>query len=86
MSRRELIEDFCDEYGYAFKENYSGRFTHGESCVGIVYDVANDTVLDDLKEYLMSIEEFDFAESIRDLVSYDSVGFLVGVVCFPSIY
>lgn len=85
MSRRELIEDFCEEYGYDFKENYSGRFTYGKSCVGIVYNVDDNTVLDDLEEYLMSIEEFDFAKSIRDLVSYDSVGFLLGVICFPSI-
>lgn len=45
MSKRELIENFCEEYGYDFRGDYSGRFMYGKSCVGIVYDVDDDTVL-----------------------------------------
>ena len=31
-----LIHDFCETYGYGFRDNYSGRYMYGKTCVGIV--------------------------------------------------
>ena len=33
-----VIKEFCDEYGYDFRDNYSGRCMFGETCIGIVGD------------------------------------------------
>lgn len=84
MSKRELIENFCEEYGYDFRGDYSGRFMYGKSCGGIVYDVDDDTVLNDLEEYLLDVDESDLAESIRDSARFDSMG-LSRIVYFPNI-
>lgn len=84
MSKRELIENFCEEYGYDFRGDYSGRFMYGKSCVGIVYDVDDDTVLNDLEEYFLDVDESNFAESIRNSARFDSMG-LSRIVYFPSI-
>jgi len=84
MSRRDLIEDFCNEYGYDFREKYTGRCMYSKFCVGIVYDVDDDVILGEFEDYLTGIEEFDFAESIRDLASFDCMG-LSRIIYFPSI-
>ena len=84
MSKRELIESFCEEYDYDFRGDYSGRFMYGKLCVGIVYDADDDTILNELQDYLLDEDECDFAKHIKDLAHFDSMG-LSRIVYFPSI-
>lgn len=30
-----LLEEFCDENGYTFYPDYSGRYMYGSTCLGI---------------------------------------------------
>ena len=35
MSVKERIERFAEEYGYSFRDDYSGRFMFGRRCIGV---------------------------------------------------
>lgn len=45
------IKEFCDEYDYDFRDDYSGRCMYGKTCIGIVGgDI--DVIYTQLNDYL----------------------------------
>jgi hypothetical protein len=34
----DLLQDFCDEHDYNFRERYSGRGMHDKECIGFIID------------------------------------------------
>lgn len=79
---RDLIESFCEDYGYSFYSDYSGRCMFGKTCVGIVCDDTN-TALEELEDYLRE-NECDYADSISSYASTDSMG-LQMILYFPRV-
>lgn len=46
------IKRFCDDNGYRYVDDYSGRFMYGKTCVGIIGDFIPDMVSIALVDYL----------------------------------
>ena len=46
-----VIEEFCNEYGYGLRDDYSGRCMFGETCIGIISDNTTLTCMQ-LTDYL----------------------------------
>lgn len=63
----KTIIDFCDDYGYNFRENYSGRCMYGEECVGVETAYMLET-LGELFEYLNVERDFDISDLIEILL------------------
>ena len=82
----ETLRAFCDDYGYEYRENYSGRGMYGRNCVGIVCECSAIDLIMDLADYIMN--NFDGYISVRDAlngqVRQDSMG-IDTIVYFPGI-
>ena len=68
----EYIEMFCDEYGYFYYSDYSGRGMYGKQCSGIVCsDICQ--VLVELCSYLTKngVENY---EKMLVPICYDNMG------------
>lgn len=59
---RTNIETFCEDNGYGYREDYSGRGMFGRTCIGITCDEPLRVVLE-LAAHLM--------EAMPELGSYD---------------
>lgn len=88
----DAIEEFCDENGYDFRDDYSGRGMFGEKCIGIVVDPAAHSVVANsvaeisavLNDYL---EDLGFDREARKFLRKsctDSMGLDV-IVYYPSL-
>lgn len=82
------IENFCDEYGYDYQNDYSGRFMYGATCPAIRTDGFATTagVMADLMEYILvngieGEEHKDLTHAVRTMCK-DSLGLGI-VVYFP---
>jgi hypothetical protein len=82
MNISELIESFCEEFGYEFYGDYSGRGMYGKRCVGIVCDSPMDVVIE-LCDYLRD-NGVESATSALGGTSWDSMG-LQSIVYFPNV-
>ena len=81
----ERIKEFCEEYGYEYRDDYSGRFMYGSRCVGIVSEEASlFTVLIQLTEYLKDNEIDDIPNKIG-VPKTDSMG-IGAIIYFPKIH
>lgn len=80
----EAVENYCDEAGYSYYKDYSGRGMFGESCIGI--DVASGdslTMLIGLCDYLTDCGFAPVSDIISSVCS-DSMG-MGTIVYFPGI-
>lgn len=84
MSTTEsVIKEFCDEYGYDFRDDYSGRYMFGETCIGIVGD--NTTLI------CMQLTDYLNDEGCEDIISKlgtprtDNMG-MSYIVYFPDFH
>lgn len=79
------IQDFCDEYDYNFRENYSGRGMMGRNCIGMVADGIDPfTVAMEMVEYLEGEPILDIFKQCGG-VSMDNMGRSAMIMYFPSI-
>jgi hypothetical protein len=80
-----LMEDFCDQNGYEFREDYSGRGMYGKSCIGFVTEESAFRFGISLGEYLTDQgEECLFRSFVDASVKEDSMG-LDTIIYFPYI-
>lgn len=81
----ELIEDFCEEYGLDFRDQYSGRGMFGKNCIGFVVERYRNPLVTmvRLTEYLLDngIEAVGFKLSE---ICQDSMG-LGTIIYFPKL-
>ena len=83
----QLIQDFCDNYDYDFRDSYSGRGMMGRSCIGFVVDCNPFTLAIDLANYIRAEqgEDTEIMDIFTDVgVSSDSMGRQT-IVYFQSI-
>jgi hypothetical protein len=83
MRTAGLIESFCDDYGYEYRDNYSGRGMFGKECAGIVTDENVLQVVLALSDYMHECG-IDCVKDELGRVCYDNMGLDV-VIYFPSI-
>lgn len=79
----KLVENFCDENGYRFYRDYSGRFMYGKRCIGFVVDGGFADALVRLVDYLRD-NDIDSASEALGNVAHDSLGFDT-IIYFPYI-
>lgn len=82
----EIIERFCNEMGYDFINDYSGRGMGGRTCVGIVCCEAHTEVLMRLVEYIVTDETYT-GDNIVDEIGVprtDSLG-MDTILYFPYV-
>lgn len=78
----KTVEDFCEQYDYEFRDDYSGRFMYGALCIGIVCDYPLE-VLVGLCQYLSDDGVEDFHEYLSG-AKQDSMG-LSSILYFPGL-
>ena len=83
MELKDLIENFCNEYDYEFRDDYSGRCMFGKTCIGIVGD---NTMLIcmQLVEYL-NVEGYDDIVNKLGSPKTDNMGKSY-IVYFPNFH
>lgn len=82
MSVRERIEKFAEEYGYSFRDDYSGRFMYGRMCIGVS---GKGDLKMDLFEFLVNDGlSVSRARQIINSASTDDMG-LGMIIYFPNI-
>lgn len=79
----EILKEFCDDNGYEFYENYSGRYMYGKTCVGIVGSFNTLHLVVCLADVLRD-EGYDNAEDILGEPCQDTLG-LETIVYFKGI-
>lgn len=70
-----LLEEFCDENGYTFYPDYSGRGMYGKTCLGIGLDA-------DITPFKLGLELAEFAG--RKNVEVDELLDWLGRSCMDS--
>lgn len=79
----DVIKQYCDESGYEFYEDYSGRGMYGEECVGIVVPGNYLTRIAELCDYIWSFgygPVLDVFRSInKDTMGMDTILYFPGV-------
>lgn len=75
------IENFCEDFGVEFVNDYSGRCMYGRKCVGIVCDNPLQMAME-LQHYL-DVEDID-SEVLASSVASDSMG-MQKIVYFPRL-
>ena len=82
MSVKERIKRFAEEYGYSFRDDYSGRFMFGRRCIGVS---GKGDLKMDLFEFLVNDGlSVSRARQIINSASTDDMG-LGMIIYFPSI-
>lgn len=82
MSVKERIERFAEEYGYSFRDDYSGRFMFGKRCIGVS---GKGDLKMDLFEFLVNDGlSVSRARQIINSASTDDMG-LGMIIYFPRI-
>ena len=85
-SIEETIQAFCEEAGYEYRSDYSGRGMYGHKCIGIVCSCSAAELMLDLGDYI--VDNFDGYISIRDSlggqIAEDNMG-LDKIVYFPRL-
>ena len=82
-----LIRDFCDDAGYDFYDDYSGRFMYGRKCPGIVCDNPLDAVLglsDWIHDCAFATGRNPSAADLLGSPKWDNMG-LDMIVYFPAL-
>lgn len=81
----EIIEDFCLECGFDFREDYSGRGMYGRKCVGFVLgaDVDLLLVLVELTELLID-NGIEYVSEKLGAICQDNMG-TGTIVYFPRL-
>lgn len=69
----EQMESFCEDYGYAYRDDYSGRGMYGNTCVGITCDNPVQAAMELMAYLADSIEPAD-ALDILGTPQVDSMG------------
>lgn len=83
MSEIDVIKNFCEDYGYSFRDDYSGRGMFGKQCIGIVCDVSPVYLISCLSDTLRD-EGFESCTDILGTPCTDSMG-LSTIVYFPKL-
>lgn len=78
-----LIKTFCEDFGYEFRDDYSGRSMYGKKCVGIVPDVTYMACLVQLVDYLRDEGVYNAYDLLGD-PRVDSMG-MDTIIYFPKI-
>ena len=85
-SIEETLQAFCEEFGYDYREDYSGRGMYGHYCIGIVCSCSAAQLMMDLGDYI--VDNFDgyisISGSLGGQVAEDSMA-LNRIVYFPRL-
>jgi hypothetical protein len=81
LSAASIIREFCEENGYGFHPNYSGREMGGDSCIGIrhadaAFDVAMKLVMHAVARFGEGITEnffYRFMGSRQDSTGHSTI-------------
>lgn len=81
----EAIQRFCEENGYSFREDYSGRGMFGKTCVGIAVDSQESyRIIAELVQELIVYYDFDDTVHALGNICSDSLG-LGTIIYFPKV-
>lgn len=83
MREVDVIRDFCEDNGYEFRDDYSGRCMLGKQCIGIVCDINPMYLIIWLSDILRDAG-FDSSTDILGTPCVDSMG-LDTIVYFPRL-
>ena len=79
-----ILQDFCDNHDYELREDYSGRYMYGRSCIGFVADCSGFEVAMNLASFLTEMEEDDLLAAFQNTgVRSDQMG-LSYIFYFPN--
>jgi len=91
LSKEQLtdLRDFCDEYDYDLREQYSGRGMYRKNCIGFVTDDSPFTIAMNLTAFLRAENEQGSDCELIDIftntgVRTDSMG-KSSIIYFPAI-
>ena len=81
----EIMEDFCKEYDFDFRDDYSGRGMYGRKCVGFVVGADVDLLLTLVELTEMLIDNgIEYVSSKLEVIRYDSMG-TGTIIYFPKL-
>jgi hypothetical protein len=84
MNIKELLQNFCDDYGFDPRFDYSGRCMYNKKCFGVVCSDPLETI-ELLCDYIRdNYEDCDSARDILGSPRMDSMG-LDQILYFPSL-
>lgn len=81
----EIMEDFCNEYEFSFRDDYSGRGMYGKRCVGFVVDAGCNVLvtLVELTEMLID-NDIEYVSDKLGAICQDSMG-TGTIIYFPKL-
>lgn len=79
----KIIEEFCEEYGYSYRNDYSGRCMYGRCCVGIVCQDVLETLVQ-LCQYIVDTSDDVDLQEVLGSPRQDSMG-LDSIIYFPAV-
>ena len=84
MSIKEVLINFCDDFGLSYRTDYSGRGMFGRTCFGIVCEDDMMSTLIQLCDAIRDSEDFISAYNELGIPRTDSMG-MDTILYFPSI-
>lgn len=81
----EVMEEFCEENDYRFRDDYSGRGMFGRTCVGFVVDSGCDVLstMIELTEMLID-NDIEYVSDKLGTIRQDSMG-TGTIIYFPKL-
>ena len=81
----EVMEDFCQEREFDFRDDYSGRGMFGRKCVGIVIDSGTNSLemIMELTEMLID-NDIEYVSEKIGAIRQDNMG-MGTIIYFPRI-
>jgi len=81
----DILQDFCDEYEYDLREDYSGRCMYGKTCIGFVADCNGFEIAMNLTRFLRDVNEENLLEKFINQGSRSDQMGLSGIIYFPGL-
>lgn len=81
----DTIEEFCEENGYRFRSDYSGRCMYGRKCIGFIVESINEGfyAIAEITERLADEEIQNISQKLGS-ICYDNMG-MNYIIYFPKL-